>query len=337
MNLSDRAKRRAYLSERGILPIRVPAPLIIDHSNVYYIDGAVGVLVDAGFSGPGSLDALREGLASLGRGISDIGLVLLTHGHRDHSGLAGTIKDISGAQIFLNPRDAYILKPDSFTHYLQRVFLYYRDMGVDEETIDEMRALSAHDRSRNRGDGSTEPAAVDGALGAGDRFESGAGALTVIETPGHTRGSVSFLLEGGGVLFSGDLLTVTYDPLPLVLAQKDGDGWLNTYDDQVDSLRRLAELAPALMLPGHGGPIAQAGRLVARVMDAQERAAAGLMEVLEGEHEKSVAGLSSRIYPGARGPALTNALNVIRGIAAGLARGGRVEVDNGGGIVRLKR
>jgi glyoxylase-like metal-dependent hydrolase (beta-lactamase superfamily II) len=337
MDRSDRAKRRAYLSERGILPIRVPAPLIIDHTNVYYVDGAVGVLIDAGFSGPGSLDALREGLASIDRDISDIGLVLLTHGHRDHSGLAGKIKEISGAQIFLNPRDLFILGPDSFTHYLQRVFVYYRDMGVDPKTIEEMRTLSANDHARNRGDGSTDATAIDGTLVAGGRFESGAGTLTVIETPGHTQGSVSFQLEGGEVLFSGDLLSVTYDPLPLVLVEKDGDGWLNTYDDQLDSLRRLADLNPALMLPGHGGPIAQAGRLAARAMDAQKRAAAGLMEILGRDHEGSVAALASQIYPGAHGPALTNALNVVRGISAGLAREGRVEMDNGGGIVRLKR
>ena len=336
MDFSDKVKRRACLRERGIFPVRIPVPLIIDHVNAYFIDGTTPILVDTGFSGYGCLEALRGGLLSFGRDISDIGLVLLTHGHRDHSGLAGDIKEISGARVLLNPRDAFILERDSFSRYLERVFLYYRDMGVPQQTIEQMRSLSEHDHAQDRDPAKTDSSVIDGPLSAGDRFESGAGTLTVVETPGHTLGSVSFHLGDERILFSGDLLSVTYDPLPLVLVEKDGDGWLNTYDDHLASLARLVDLDPLLLLPGHGGPIARVNRLTGRVMDAQERAAASLRDIVEREREKSVAELTSRIYPGALGPALTNALNGIRGIALRLMREGIVEMDNEGGIVRRK-
>ena len=74
--------------------------------------------------------------------------------------------------------------------------------------------------------------------------------LTVMETPGHTDGSIA-LLYGGRFLFVGDAL------------RGDNDGGAQppseamTYDmaRAWDSVRRLAQVPCDIMLPGHGRPI----------------------------------------------------------------------------------
>jgi len=330
MDFSDREKRKASFRERGIFPIRVPIPLIIDHINVYFIDGPTPVLIDSGFFGDNCFSALARGLSACGRDVTDIGLVLLTHGHRDHSGLARKIREASGARVLLNRRDLPILAPDSFSHYFVRVLDYYLDMGVPPERVEDVRTRSAAERSRYRAEiGRDDSILVDGGLVAGDRFETGAGVLSVIETPGHTMGSVSYYLEEDGLLFSGDLISVRYDPLPLPLVEKDGDGWLDTYDKYLVSLELLSSLDPAIVLPGHGGPISQGKRLVRRACDAQERVRTKIQESIRTDGDQTIAGLAARIYPNAFGPALTHSLNVVRGIAGRLAREGEVRIDGG--------
>jgi ribonuclease/clavin/mitogillin len=72
-------------------------------------------------------------------------------------------------------------------------------------------------------------------------------AVRAIHTPGHARGHLCFLDEEGGSLLAGDMVaglgTIVIDP-------PEGD-----MDDYLASLRRLAELAPRTLFPGHGPAI----------------------------------------------------------------------------------
>lgn len=61
-------------------------PLSMGNSNAYLLRGEQAVLVDAG--GPEDGDRLRDALSAQGLQPRDIALVLLTHGHNDHSGTA---------------------------------------------------------------------------------------------------------------------------------------------------------------------------------------------------------------------------------------------------------
>ncbi|MBN2223829.1 MAG: MBL fold metallo-hydrolase [Deltaproteobacteria bacterium] len=330
MDFSDKEKRNVYLRQRGIVPIRIPIPLIIDHANAYFIDGPTPILIDTGFFGDQSFAALAGALSDHGRDVADIRTVLLTHGHRDHSGMVREINRVSGAGILLHESDAHILAPGSFSEYLERVFAYYRDMGVAPERIEETRALSAGHRDHYwKEAGNDDRTIIGGFIRAGDRFESGAGPLVVLETPGHTRGSVSFLLEEDGILFSGDLISTAYDPLALVIVERQADGWLNLYDDYRTSLDSLSDLDPALLFPGHGGPIAQGRRLARRALDAQEHAEARVREAVGSNGRQTIASLTETVYPKAFGPILTNALNVVRGIIFRLARQRKVRIDDG--------
>ncbi len=92
--------------------------------------------------------------------------------------------------------------------------------------------------------------AVDGQLVEGQEVELAgdpATRLRVLHTPGHARGHLCFELVGESVVVAGDMVaglgTVVIDP---------PEGNLDQY---LASLARLRDLAPAVLLPGHGPAI----------------------------------------------------------------------------------
>jgi glyoxylase-like metal-dependent hydrolase (beta-lactamase superfamily II) len=68
------------------------------------------VLVDTGWPGETAWDGLVAGVAAAGRDITEIKAVLVTHFHADHSGLAGRVREVSGAWIGMHELDAAALR-----------------------------------------------------------------------------------------------------------------------------------------------------------------------------------------------------------------------------------
>src|SRR4051794_32950800 len=80
--------------------VQIPVPLPhIKSVNAWLLRGEPLTLVDTGPYGEESYAALQAGLADAGTRVEDIELVLVTHHHPDHSGLAATIARDSGAKI----------------------------------------------------------------------------------------------------------------------------------------------------------------------------------------------------------------------------------------------
>jgi glyoxylase-like metal-dependent hydrolase (beta-lactamase superfamily II) len=85
-----------------------------------------------------------------------------------------------------------------------------------------------------------------------------AGPLKAVATPGHAADHVCFLFEAeeGLVAFSGDL--VLGEGYSFVPPREHG----GSLADYLDSLRRLRELRPALLYPGHGPPVSDPERVI---------------------------------------------------------------------------
>ena len=78
-------------------PFLIPLPLPhIGSVNAWLLRGDPLTLIDTGPCDDEALSALEVGLRAAGHRVEDIELVLITHHHLDHSGLAATIAGALG-------------------------------------------------------------------------------------------------------------------------------------------------------------------------------------------------------------------------------------------------
>ena len=223
-------------------------------TNVYVVRGAITALVDTGVLGTPTND-VTPALASLGLSLSDVDLVVNTHGHFDHLGGNAEVKDAGHAEIAVHRADAPLA--ESNENHARRLRELYG--AIDADHLRPAReAMTMRLLGRAVG--------VDRLLDDGDVVDLGHDVkLTVIHTPGHTAGAVCYYWEAAGLLLTGDSIQgrgVHAGALPIVEAPSS----------YADSLERVRDLRPAALLMGHGfqgpagalGPVAR-GNAVADV------------------------------------------------------------------------
>jgi glyoxylase-like metal-dependent hydrolase (beta-lactamase superfamily II) len=130
---------------------------------------------------------------------------------------------------------------------------------------------------------------VTSALRDGEILEIAGRGLRALDTPGHTRDSLSFVVEDERLLFAGDVVA---GEGTVVVGRERGD--LAMY---LDSLQRLLNQPVDTILPGHGPSVASGRDLLQQYLYhrlGRER------EILEGLHDgaRSIDELVERIYPG---------------------------------------
>src|SRR3954447_26606316 len=81
-------------------PISIALPLAhVGSVNAWLLRGDPVTLIDTGPREDGALAALEAGLRRHGRRVEDVELLLATHHHLDHVGLAAPIQRRSGARV----------------------------------------------------------------------------------------------------------------------------------------------------------------------------------------------------------------------------------------------
>ena len=134
-----------------------------------YIVGAEsnreGIIIDPG-------DDAKEILKIVNDSGLDIKLIVLTHGHIDHTGAVKEVKEATGAEVAIHTDDA---------------------KSLQEQSLARMFGLSY-----------PPPPPPDRLLTDGNSIDVGDLHFSVLHTPGHSQGAICLL--GGGVVFSGDTL-----------------------------------------------------------------------------------------------------------------------------------
>ena len=120
-------------------------------------------------------------------------------------------------------------------------------------------------------------------------FDAGDGrTLLAIDTPGHASNHVCYLLQGAGVLFSGDHILDSVSPVIL-----SPDGNMAHY---LDSLRRLKRYPLQSIAPGHGrlqsNPFAVIDGLIAHRLQREARVLSELRNLSSATTEE----LLPRVY-----------------------------------------
>src|SRR3954468_962592 len=89
----------ALAADAGIRCLPIPTPFAVGRVNCYLIEDEPLTLVDTGPNSGKALDELEQALAAHGRRVEDLELIVLTHQHMDHLGLAGILARRSGAEV----------------------------------------------------------------------------------------------------------------------------------------------------------------------------------------------------------------------------------------------
>jgi glyoxylase-like metal-dependent hydrolase (beta-lactamase superfamily II) len=200
-------------------------------------------MFDTGIGGKGKLRQLDLALAQAGFGVEDVRLVVCTHSHTDHYGLAGSIAERAGCELWMHPRWGHVrLQADDPKAALEARIEAARQSGVPPKALERYRERREEDDDSGI-DSLKEP---DRELVPGVEIETDLGAWQVHETPGHAPSHVVLHQPERRLLISGDhLLGRT------VLFFDHG----HSPDPVGEFLRSLDEVEPldvGLVLPGHG-------------------------------------------------------------------------------------
>src|SRR5580692_5814966 len=89
----------ALAADAGIHRLAIPTPFMVGRVNAYLIEDSPLTLVDSGPNSGKALDELEQALAAHGHTIEEIELLVITHQHIDHFGLASILARRSGAEV----------------------------------------------------------------------------------------------------------------------------------------------------------------------------------------------------------------------------------------------
>jgi glyoxylase-like metal-dependent hydrolase (beta-lactamase superfamily II) len=242
-----RRKREHGRADRivpGIWRLRLPLPWPgVPHVNAFAIDRGEGiVLIDTGIHEDGALKELERALEGAGRRLEDVELLVCTHAHSDHYGLAAPILERAGCELWMHPAHAHMTRavadPERF---LERRIEVARQSGVPLEPLRRW----AQER-RGQQPGIAEVVLPDRELVEGVEFDTDVGTWVAYETPGHAPSHVSLYQPDHRLLASGDHL------LGRVSLYFDY-GWTpDPLGEFLSSLDVVERLGARLCLPGHG-------------------------------------------------------------------------------------
>jgi glyoxylase-like metal-dependent hydrolase (beta-lactamase superfamily II) len=176
--------------------------------NVYLVLDEKPILVDAGMMAGPTLKNIKKFIDP-----AKIELIVLTHCHHDHSGAAPALKEVTGARLMLSEKEVGCI-------------------GAELASVAYLFGQPAPEYK------------VDETLKEGMVLDIGEWKLEVMETPGHSTGSLCLYERTEKVLFSGD--TVFPDGN---IGRTDMFG--GSTDELVRSIQRLTELDVKDMYPGH--------------------------------------------------------------------------------------
>ncbi|MFE5837718.1 MBL fold metallo-hydrolase [Arthrobacter sp. NPDC056493] len=249
----------------------------------FYIDAPEPAIVDTGIASSPA-EGMVPALEAIGRRIEDVRWILLTHGHIDHIGGAHALWELTGrrAQVVIHEADAPLLRSRR-----AHVDEYLTGRGQYLQDPDGGAKLAAAADTVISGE--MEPALL---VKGGETISLGGGVtVSVHSIPGHTAGSVAYVIDGQDDVFVGDAVQV--------------HGAANGFPGFVDpqgyraSLEYLRdEVRPRHLYLGHpyrgadGEPFgveldaAQAGRALQESIDVETRVSTAACRCLEaGLHE----------------------------------------------------
>ena len=241
----------AFTVATGVLWIRLPMPIALNHVNVYAIeDGPGWAVVDTGLA----IDETRDLWETIltgplqGRPVTQL---ICTHMHPDHIGLAGWLCERFSAPLLMTRLEyvtARMLVSDTGKSAPQAGEDFYRAAGWDETQID----LYRREFGRFGMAVSPLPAGYT-RIREGEQLTIGGQTWRVVVGEGHSPEHACLWRQSDDVVLGGDQI------LPRISSNVSvwpTEPRADPLGDWMDSLERMKRVLPegALILPSHGEP-----------------------------------------------------------------------------------
>lgn len=262
----------------GILWLRLPLPMALDHVNVYALDDGDGwTIIDTGFSSTRA-KAIWETLLQGPLGGKPVTRVLVTHYHPDHIGLAGWFQ-ARGVELITTRTSwlyARMLVLDEHPLPLPEAVTFQRRAGVPEarlETYATTRPFNFADVVAPLPPGFTRIKDGDTLTAAGRRW-------TIRTGDGHAPEHATLWSEDDPLILGGDqLLPGISANIGVYPTEPDAD----PLTEWLDSCARFAPLAREdhLVLPGHKLPFTGLPLRLQQMAENHESALARLLDHLK--------------------------------------------------------
>jgi glyoxylase-like metal-dependent hydrolase (beta-lactamase superfamily II) len=331
----------ALAADAGIHRLAIPTPFMVGRVNAYLIEDSPLTLVDSGPNSAKALDELEQALAERGHAVEDIELLVITHQHMDHFGLASILARRSGAEVAalesLAPFLAgYAHQTDLEDQFAQRLMLRH---GLPPEIVTALRAVSAGFRAWGAAVEVTRPLADGAELELRDRT------LRVLHRPGHSPSDTVFLDDRSAIgqhsiLLAADHLIAHISSNPLLARPLDADEEyagprpqaLLTY---MDSLEKTRAMDLSLVLPGHGRPITDHVPLIDERFRLHERRAEKIRRLIASQ-PRTAHEIAQELWGNVAVTQAFLTLSEVLGHVDLLLRDGQVLEEEHDGVVRFR-
>lgn len=263
----------------GVLWMRLPLPMKLDHVNVYALDdGDSWTVIDTGFASKTSRRIWGDLMAGPMAG-KPVKRVIVTHHHPDHVGLAGWFQDEFGAEL-ITTRTAWLfarmLTLDNQTAPPTETLAFWRSAGMDAEIY----AKRVDEKPFNYADIVAPMPLGFTRIKQGDVIEMGGRTWDIHMGNGHAPEHATFWSRDGHLVLSGDQILSSISPNIGVYATEPLadplEGWL-------EACERFTPMASAqqMVLGGHKLPFTGLPVRLRQLIDNHHGALRRLLDFLE--------------------------------------------------------
>jgi glyoxylase-like metal-dependent hydrolase (beta-lactamase superfamily II) len=161
---------------------------------LFFIDGPIRALIDTGASNT-PREFVEPALRALGLELSDIDVILNTHGHQDHMGGNHWLLNQIDAKVYMHHEDVFLVEDlDAHFEYVWHADKHVLGFDISPRIPAIMQTV-------------TGPSIVHHKLEDNEIIDLGDDIqLQVIHLPGHSPGSIAYYWQAKGIAFAGDAL-----------------------------------------------------------------------------------------------------------------------------------